>query len=349
MSDRLSSVLHVLPHPGGGGETYVDHLATMSGYRFEKTYIASSPKPRPAVLAGSIRAQTRARRSDVLHVQGEVAAALCLPELALTPSVLTMHGLHLVRRLDGWRRRGAESNLRLVVRAATKTICVGEEELADVEALVGKTERLALIRNGVDLAPRPGLEERDAARRAFDLPATSVVGLFLGGLDQHKEPMVVAQAALDAAHRGNSVVLLFAGEGPLREGLEALAGDGAVLRLAGFQSEVRRVLAAADFFVLPSRNEGLSFALLEAMSYGLPPVVSNAPGNPEAVGDAGIVVKPGDVDGFRSAFELLALDEVERRKLGERARARVAERFSGTRMLEQTRAVYDEVLGERRR
>ena len=344
MGEQEPSVLHVLPYPGGGGETYIDQLARIDGYRFERAYIAAEPTHRFNVLTGAVRAQLSARRCDLLHVHGESAAGLCLPGLALLPSVVTIHGLHLVRRLEGWRKSVAEANLRALVRAASRTVCVGEAEFGEVESIVGATERLVVIRNGVEPLSRPTTEERGAARAALGIPATATVGLYLATLDPHKGPIVVARAALDAASDGVPLALVFAGDGPLRGDLEALAGDGAVLRLVGFQPEVRRVLAASDFFVLPSRREGLSFALLEAMSAGLPPVVSDAPGNREAVGDAGIVVPIGDVTGFRRAFEHLALDEAERERLGERARARVTEVFSLDTMIERTRSIYDEVL-----
>ncbi len=141
------------------------------------------------------------------------------------------------------------------------------------------------------------------------------------------------------------IVLLFAGDGPLRGELEARADQSPALRVMGFQSDTRPLLAAADFFVLPSRREGLSFALLEAMSAGLAPVVSDAPGNPDAVGDSGIVVRQGDTEGFRAAFERLALDTAGREQLSERARRRVADRFSRDTMIEETREVYGDVLG----
>lgn len=342
------SVLHVLPHPGGGGETYVDQLAGMAGYTFERTFVARGARPNPIALAGAVRTSLSGWSYDLLHFQGEVAAGLCFPALMARPSVMTINGLHLVRRLKGRRRRLAEANLRLVVRAASKTICVGEAEFADVESLVGSTERLVLVRNGVDLSALPSTEERAAARAALGLPRDKVVGLYLAALDPHKEPLTVARAAIDAARRDAPLMLLFAGDGPLRTELEALAASSAALCVLGFRSDVDRVLAAADFFVLPSRREGLSFSLLEAMSCGLPAVVSDAPGNPEAVGEAGIVVPPGDIAGFSAAFERFARNERERLGMGCRARQRVAERFSRRQMQEHTRAVYDEVLGSRR-
>jgi glycosyltransferase involved in cell wall biosynthesis len=343
-TDSLPSVLHVLPHPGGGGERYADQLALMDGYFFGRTFVAPGPGPRPAVLIGAARAQLSGRPYDLLHLQGEVAASLCLPALAFRPSVLTIHGLHFVRRLEGRRRALAEANLRLIVRAASRTICISQAELREVESLVSVPERIVLVRNGVDPQPRPTLDERKAARTAFGLPPNKTVGLYLAALDPHKDPITAARAALDATQRGIPLVLLVAGDGPLRREIEALRGGSPAIRLLGFQRDVRLAFSAADFFVLPSLREGLSFALLEAMSFGLAPVVSDDPGNREAVGDTGIVVRQGDIPGFTAAFELLALDDARRHRLGEGARQRVAEQFSSRQMLERTRAVYEEVL-----
>ena len=90
--------------------------------------------------------------------------------------------------------------------------------------------------------------------------------------------------------------------------------------------------------------QGLSFALLEAMARALPPVVSDAPGNPEAVGEAGIVVPRGDVTGFASAFRRLADDGRERAELGEAARERVASSFRADVMVARTRELYESIL-----
>src|SRR5581483_9092975 len=95
---RIRTVIHVLPHPGGGGERYVDSLDGMGGYRFERVFLGD--RPAAAAVARGLPASIRSlvRAVDLVHVHGEVAAGLCLPLAALRPSVATLHGLNLLRR-----------------------------------------------------------------------------------------------------------------------------------------------------------------------------------------------------------------------------------------------------------
>jgi glycosyltransferase involved in cell wall biosynthesis len=139
-----------------------------------------------------------------------------------------------------------------------------------------------------------------------------------------------------------------AGDGPLRSEVERIAATSGTeaVRVLGFRNDIRKVLAAADFFVLSSQREGLSFSLLEAMSVGLPAVVSDGPGNPDAVGDTGIVVSFGDAEAFARAFRRLIVDEPMRLRLGARARDRVTTRFRADEMISRTRSLYDAVLSK---
>jgi len=348
------SVLQVLPHPGGGGETYVRALARIEGYRSERIYLAQRARPSNVVvtlLRSFLAVRQAARAHTLLHVHGEVAGILCLPSLISRPSVVTLHGLHLLRRLDGLRKAAAETNLRLIMRAASRTICVSHEEYSKVLEVVGAraARRAVVIQNGVEPASPPSPSERAAARAELAIPPGTTVGVFLAALDEIKDPLTPARAALQVARATGGLTLIMAGEGPMRPQLEQLASQhgGTAVRVLGYRDDVRRVLVAADFFVLSSRREGLSFALLEAMSLGLPAVVSDAPGNPEAVGDAGIIVPYGDVAGFAAAFARLRGDERERLVLAERARERVTHEFHADRMLRRTREIYDEILCER--
>jgi len=350
----VTSVLHVLPHPGGGGETYVNSLDRMDGYAFERFYLAPSSTPRDALRSlarTAFEVQFEARKHDLIHVEGEIASAICLPSLALRPSVVTLNGLHLLRRVDGAKEEAAKANLRLTLAAASRVICVSESEHADLIGAVGEraARRAVLIRNGIEPLDPASAEEREEARAMFGLPPDVTVGAWLAGLDEHKDPRTAVLAAIDVARAGTPFVLLVAGDGPLRAELTrtADASETDAVRMLGFRRDGRRVLAAADLFVLSSRREGLSFSVLEAMSIGLPAVVSDGPGNSDAVGDTGVVVPFGDVRGFADAFAGLARDVDERARLGARARTRVLERFGGDEMVRRTRDVYQEALTER--
>ena len=100
---RERRVLHILPHTGGGGDTYVDLLTAMDGYRSRRVYVAPQRKPGAAEVVAGIADLSRTLRGyDLLHVHGEATAALFLPVLAARRSVVTLHGLHLVRRVTGF-------------------------------------------------------------------------------------------------------------------------------------------------------------------------------------------------------------------------------------------------------
>jgi glycosyltransferase involved in cell wall biosynthesis len=356
MSDDADerSVLYVLPHPGGGGETYVDLLAAMDGWRSERVYLAAGSKPGGAyasIVRSAVAIQRASRSFDVLHVVGEVAAALCLPALALRCSVLSPQGLHLVRRLDGLPRRAGKTNLSLVVRAATRTICASRDECWEIAGSVGPAAaaKTVLIPNGVKPADRTPTERRAALRSELGVPGDATVGAWVAALDEHKDPLSPIRAANIVRRAGAAVVLLVAGDGPLRAEVERTAREGGdAVRVLGFRRDVDRILAASDFFVLSSRREGLSFALLEAMSQGLAPIVSDAGANVEAVGEAGICVPFGAVARLADAFQRLATEPNALRLLGERARERVARHFSADDMVRRTGELYDEILAQSR-
>ena len=345
MNMRRRRVLHVLPHPGGGGETYVDTLEAMAGYDFARVYLAREARPSLSLVSGLWAALREAGRHDLIHVHGEVAAALCVPVIATSASVVTLHGLNVVRRVSGVRARAAKANVRAFVRAANRTICVSSAELDEILAIDDRLgNKLMLIPNGVALAPLPTDAERAAARAALGLEPASVVAIWIGALEPPKEPHVAVRAVVDVARDGAPLQLVVVGEGSLREEVELMRrGNERVVHVLGRRTDVPMLLAAADLFVLCSRREGMPFSLLEAMSAGLPPVVMATGGAEEAVGSSGLVVRPGDTPGLESALRRLTSAE-ERNALGRAARDRVAEHYRADEMVEQTRDVYEHAI-----
>jgi glycosyltransferase involved in cell wall biosynthesis len=340
-------VLHILPHAGAGAQTYIDTLTALDGFAFGVFELSSSRSAPGAALsiAGRRPALIRAaRRADLLHFHGEVASLSTLTLLARHRSVVTLHGLHLLRRLpSGMPTRLGRAGVRAIVGAANATICVSEAERDDLVWLPrGLAAKLTVVHNGLSSPPVPTPARRAAARAALGLTETAVAVLYLGQLEPRKDPLTALRAAQRAHHADPRIILLIAGSGPSTSELEARAGDET--RLLGQRSDVAGLLAAADVFVMPSHREGLSYAVLEAMAHGVATVVSDAPGNPEAVGDAGLVFPVGDADRLAELLTGLASNPERRHVLAEAGRARVIATFSAEEMVRRTGSVYQAAL-----
>jgi len=136
--------------------------------------------------------------------------------------------------------------------------------------------------------------------------------------------------------------------------LQALVRDlnlAGHFHFAGGVTRLREHLAAADIFVLPSRSEGFSNAIVEAMAAALPVVATDVGGNAEAVqeGISGFIVPPDDSDALAAAIVRLLSDPSKAKTMGAAGRRRVAERFTTEAMMRQTTAVYAKLLAEDKR
>jgi glycosyltransferase involved in cell wall biosynthesis len=125
------------------------------------------------------------------------------------------------------------------------------------------------------------------------------------------------------------------GGGPLQSETECLAGELGIadrVRWIGVVDDVGTYLHAADVFLLTSDTEGIPGALLEAMTVGLPSVVTRVGGIPEVVEEAttGFLVAPDDEDALGERLVGLSADPELRRRLGENA-ARIARGLFGMR------------------
>ncbi len=311
-------VLHVLPHPGGGAERHIDLLERLPGYTHERVSLSAGRTPLEGAASIPLRwrgIRRAARTADLVDVHGDLPAMLSVPMLRGAPSLWTTHGLHFSRRSSGVRGRIVRGRLAAACRAADVVVCTSAAERDELAGL--GTSRLEVVHNGVE--PPPPVD-RAAVRAELGLADEEFVALYLGQLELRKEPLLAVRAARGVP----GAVVLVAGAGPQHD---ELAAAGA--RVLGFRDDPERLLAAADVFVMPSRHEGLSFAVLEAMAGGLPCVVSDGPGNPEAVGDAGVVVPSGDEAALRAALVRLAADPAERERLGRAARERASQRVLG--------------------
>jgi glycosyltransferase involved in cell wall biosynthesis len=155
--------------------------------------------------------------------------------------------------------------------------------------------------------------------------------LFVGTLYGYKDAIVLVRAFARAKARlPEQARLVVAGkdhDGAIAalRATAAEAGVQDVVDIAGPVSndELDSLYARASVLVLPSRCEGFGLPVAEAMSRGVPVVVANATSLPELAGEAGILVEPGDVDGFADAIVAVLTDPARHRSMAERGLARI--------------------------
>jgi glycosyltransferase involved in cell wall biosynthesis len=357
----MPTVLHVLPHPGGGAETYIDLLEGLEGYehrRFPLSVTRSRLRGVPSVLARLGEARRLARDADLVHVHGDMAAMLAAPSLRRSsfrglfrgkderrpPLLFTTHGLHRLRRSEGAAGWLVRRRVRAAVKASARTICIAADERDDLAAVLppGLRERLVVVPNGVPLPPPADPERRAQVRRSLDLEEGEVAVLFAGQLEERKDPLGAVSAVEAARAGGTAIVLLVAGEGPLEGEVRTRAGEA--VRALGRRDDIEDLYLASDLFLLPSYREGMSFALLEAMAHSLPPVVADGTGNVETVGEAGVVFAAGDREALAKQLGELAADPDARGRLGAAARERIGSELSVERFLAGTREQYEAAL-----
>jgi glycosyltransferase involved in cell wall biosynthesis len=162
---------------------------------------------------------------------------------------------------------------------------------------------------------------------------------------------LLAAAAL-AARKSPDVRFEVAGDGPLFATLQQTAADLNLQQHVHFLGEVRDIpglLARARAFVLPSRAEGISLTLLEAMASGLPVIATRVGGNPEVVADneTGLLIQADNPPALAEAILTMHGADGRRRLMGTAGRRRAVEYFDVRRMVSNYEQLYINRLGRR--
>ncbi len=148
--------------------------------------------------------------------------------------------------------------------------------------------------------------------------------IYVGTLSQlYKAPDVLLRAAARCVRDGLNLQLTIVGDGQYRSSLEQLASRLGLMNRVVFRGQltagkaVRKELDAADLFVLPSRQEGLPRALIEAMARGLPCISSTVGGIPELL-PAEDMVRPNDVAALAAKIQEVATDPMRMQRMSSR-------------------------------
>lgn len=220
-----------------------------------------------------------------------------------------------------------------------------------------RAERIRRVYYGIDPEPferaaRLTPEERVRGRAELGLAADDVVLVCVARFAPQKAHDVLLRALARARARDPRVRLLLVGDDPFGDGrarAERLAaelelGPGAIF--TGIRRDVPRLLGLSDAFAMSSLWEGLGLVFLEAMAAGLPVLATSVSAVPEVVvdGETGLLVPPASAEAFGDGMLALAADAGLRARMGEAGRARVREAFGLDRMVDETLAVYAELV-----
>ena len=304
---------------------------------------------KPGFDAGAFRGLGRAlreERPDVVHTHGYVVRYVWPYRLVgLAPRVV--HTVHNLAEQDSGRPYWITS---LCYRLGVRTVAVGAAVAASVKNLHGVDVR-RVIPNGIDVQRvREAAGRRVALRAEWGRKEDDVVFLCAASLTPKKNHALLLSAFAELQKSASDTYLVLAGDGGERVAIEAAVeaeGLGDRVRLLGNRDDVPALLHAADVFVLSSDREGVPLSCMEAMAAGRPVVATRVGGTPEVVRDFvdGLLVEPGDVEGFAEAMRCVAVDRARRSVMGSAALRRAEEEFGVRRMIDRYEAFYELIAG----
>ena len=258
---------------------------------------------------------------DVFHATNFIA-----PPSRKVPVVVTVHDIGFVHHpadVSPGVRRMARLLPQILTRAAA-VVTVSEftkDELLDWQPHLA--DKVIVIPNG----SHHRLESVNTGAAAGSEP----YALMLGTLEPRKNLPLALDAISILRGRGIDLRLVLAGGRSNLIDLPAMLNERGLgspeVVCTGYidDNRVASLMAGARMLVFPSLYEGFGMPLLEAMQSGVPVVAARAGASPETVGDAGLLVDPGDAEGFADAMAQLVFDDELRTTLIKAGRARAAE------------------------
>jgi len=243
---------------------------------------------------------------------------------------------------------------RILACFTDRIIAVGDnvkDELCN-KFRIAPNDKIEVVNLGFDL-DRFLASEATSSRLRQELGIADdcyVVGI-VGRLESVKNHRMFFDAIriLKDRHPTLKAKFLVVGDGQLRYNLKSYVSGLGIEKdvvFLGWRRDLDNIYAGCDLICLTSLNEGTPVSLIEAQASGKAVVATDVGGVRDVVlnGKTGILVGPGDTAGFAEAVLGLLLNEEKRRNFGLAGRERAAERFSKTRLIEDTRKLYEELL-----
>jgi glycosyltransferase involved in cell wall biosynthesis len=289
----------------------------------------------------------RRRKCRLVHFHDAHAAAVGGIAAALARVPLRV----ISRRVDFPLSRNFLSR-RKYTRAADAVIAISQGvKRVLVEGGV-EAERVEVVPSGIDFSVYDQELPRDYLRREFHFSEGDYLVGIVAQLEDHKGHRYLIEAARLLMQRTRKVKIIIVGEGSLRLELTQQADQLEVKDLVyfmGYRTDIPRILASLDLFVLSSHLEGLGSSLLDAMACGLPVVATRTGGIPEVVHHekTGLLVPAKNPEALAEAILTLYHDRRLAGRLAEEGRRQVRDKFSAEATAARTIELYRK-LAERK-
>jgi glycosyltransferase involved in cell wall biosynthesis len=289
-------------------------------------------------------------RPNLIHAQellSPASAAVLARWLTGIPVVAkVLRGGHLGDMAKISRGKFGKWRVPLICNNIDGYAVISREIDTELHAANVPVSRRFRIPNGVDIErfkPAPAADI-SALRQSLGLNPQDLLALYAGRLETEKRVDQIIECWKQIRQNHPQARLLVLGSGSQEKVLRQIAGEG--VDFIGQVDNVIPYLQAADLFILPSSTEGLSNAMLEALSCGLPVIATSVGGAEDVIqhGQNGWLIAPDQPKELCQAILTLFAAPELRKTLGVNARQGIVEHYALPVVVQNIRAMYDEVL-----
>ena len=308
-------------------------------------------------LGGDVRAfvslirEIRSFKPQIIHTHTAKAGFLgrIASIISLQPSIRvhTFHGHLLNGYFGSFKRRLVIIAEKVLALFTDELLAVGDKVRQDLLAAgIGNPEKFDLMPPGLKISQLPNKLE---SQKFYGLTSSILQCAFIGRVTQIKRPDRFLDVVSEIKKRGVIIEFFMAGDGELLKSCrKRIAGEELPVKILGWQSNIEKVLAAADLVLLTSDSEGTPLSLIQAEMAGLPVVTTRVGSVPEVVldGITGIITSL-EVQEIADALEKLANSNELRAQMGATAQEFTLANFGVERLVHDHEVLYKELLTSR--
>ena len=299
----------------------------------------------------SLIKEIRSFKPHVIHTHTAKAGFLgrIASIVSFHPSIRvhTFHGHLLNGYFGSFKRFLVVLAERILAMFSHQLLAVGDKVRQDLLAAgVGTLKKFSLMPPGLQIR---GLPKKIASRDFYGLSSQKLQCAFIGRVTRIKRPDRFLDVVCEIDRRGLDIEFFIAGDGELLESCRArITDEDLPIKILGWQSNIERVLAAADIVILTSDNEGTPLSLIQAGMSALPVVTTRVGSVPEVVLDGVTGFVTGlDVKEIADALEKLAKSAKLRARMGASAQEFTLSNFGVDRLVNDHEVIYKKLLANR--